>query len=98
MEIDFENMEPGTLLLCVERTGNAISRNIVKFESCGHYGNISVDDGVIKWSYPKEFVECVVPPKPEIEGWEAVEFREPETGETAAGWYLGTPLLSLIHI
>ena len=30
-------------------------------------------------------VVCIVPPKPEIEGWEAVEFREPMGGDMFQG-------------
>ena len=86
MEIDFENMEPGTLLLCVERAGNALSGKIVKFKSCGQHGDIWVNDGGRKWRHPKEFVECVVPPKPEIEGREAVEFRVPDDGDVVSSF------------
>ena len=81
--IDFENMKPGTLLLLDHDPYNRTDR-IVEFQK---------DNGMIEIKIPgrarstcfKSTVVCVVPPKPEIEGWEAVEFREPKGAETFQG-------------
>ena len=79
--IDFENMEPGTLLL-VNDGSPWITSEVCTF-CLGH------SDGILKvrcargseYFLTPENIQCVVPPKPEIEGWEAVEFREPADGE-----------------
>ena len=74
MSIDFENMEPGTLLLHKDF-------GVIEFMllvSTGRFFDIE------NRNFRTANVQCVVPPKPEIHGWEAVEFREPEKGETIA--------------
>ena len=83
--IDFEKMKPGTLLL-VNDGSPWITSEVCTF-CLGH------SDGILKvrcargseYFLTPENIQCVVPPKPEIEGWEAVEFREPRAGEQYRG-------------
>ena len=76
--IDFENMKPGTLLL-VKDDSEYLPGEVVVTDRIPNTGYIYFRFKSDLWCLYKDNIECVVPPKPEIEGWEAVEFR-------AGGW------------
>jgi len=84
MSIDFENMEPGTLLL-LDHDPYSNPNRVVAFEhTCNSSKFIDIRTSTTCGSCLISSVVCVVPPKPEIEGWEAVEFREPKGYEDVA--------------
>ena len=83
MSIDFENMKPGTLLL-LDHDPYSNPNRVVAFEhTCNSSKLIDIRTSTTCGSCLISSVVCVVPPKPEIHGWEVVEFREPEGTEEA---------------